>query len=98
MVRNFETRVLLPMSVQAYTDLRMDLAFQEFSARLENQILEIKLHETDDGSIHRVVSKRFRENPVPPLLRGLASSIGATPATMAFALEERFDPNRFRAK
>ena len=48
MVRSFETRVVLPMSVAAYTELRMDLAFGRFCANMENQVLEVKLHETEE--------------------------------------------------
>ena len=94
-MRTFETRVTLGLSVHDYTKLRMDLAFGEFCANMENQILEVQLHETDDGTVHRSMSKKFKESPVPPLLRGLAGAIGVTPAHMQFTLEERFNPERF---
>ena len=94
-MRTFETRVTPGLSVHDYTKLRMDLAFGEFCANMENQILEVQLHETDDGTVHRSMSKKFKESPVPPLLRGLAGAIGVTPAHMQFTLEERFNPERF---
>jgi len=87
-MRYFETRAPLPLTAEGFIELRNDVGFDHFCAEWENQILEIELHETEDGSMHRVMSKKMKENPVPALLRGLA------PAEIEFVTEERFDPSR----
>ena len=70
MGRFFETRVVLPMAASAFIELRNDLGFDKFVAStMENQILEVELHETEDGSVQRRMNKRFRDNSVPSLLR-----------------------------
>ena len=87
-MRYFETRAPLPLTAEGFIELRNDVGFDHFCAEWENQILEIELHETEDGSMHRVMSKKMKENPVPALFRSLA------PADIEFATEERFDPRR----
>lgn len=82
-------RVELPVSADEFIALRDDIGFDHFCATMENQVLKVDVRTTDDGTVHRIMSKSLKENPVPPLLRSLA------PAELEFATEERFNPRRY---
>ena len=93
-MREFTTCATINVSTEEFMYLRLNLDIDRMNAEIEDQILNVELKgEARDGEGLEVVSRtkelEFKENPVPPLLRGLLKG-----NDMKFAVDESFHKTR----